>query len=66
VTSPIDIYRTANFMLKEYGEDAPVQAAMRADVMLKQGDMEGYAVWKKIVTAVEELATKTPEGETVH
>ena len=53
-------------MLKEYGEDAPVQAAMRADVMLKQGDMEGYAVWKKIVTAVEELATKTPEGETVH
>lgn len=37
---------------------------MRADAMLEQGDMEGYAVWKKIVKAVEELLNTEPE--TVH
>ncbi len=27
----LDIYRSANVLVKQYGEDAPIQAAMRAD-----------------------------------
>ncbi len=29
----LDIYRTANILVKQHGEDAPIQAAMRADAM---------------------------------
>ncbi len=28
---------------------------MRADAMLETGDLDGYAVWKRILRAVEEL-----------
>ncbi len=28
---------------------------MRADAMLEAGDLDGYAVWKRIIKAVEEL-----------
>jgi len=28
---------------------------MRADAMLEAGDLDGYAVWKRILRAVEEM-----------
>jgi len=40
---------------------------MRADEMLDAGDMDGQAVWKRILAAIEELQSKEPpEGERVH
>ncbi len=42
----LDIYRSANLLVKQHGEDAPIHAAMRADAMLEAGDLDGYAVWK--------------------
>ncbi len=51
----LDIYRSAQALVKQHGEDAPIEAAMRADAMLEKGDLDGYAVWKRIVRAVEEL-----------
>ncbi len=48
----LDIYRTANVLVREHGEDAPIHAAMRADAMLEAGDLEGWAVWKRILRAV--------------
>ncbi len=42
----LDIYRTANIPVKQHGEDAPIQAAMRADAKLEKGGLEGCAVWK--------------------
>ncbi len=48
----LDIYRTANVLIKQHGEDAPIHAAMRADAMLEAGDLEGWAVWKQILRAV--------------
>jgi hypothetical protein len=41
--------------VKQHGEDAPIEAAMRADAMLEAGDLDGYAVWKRVLRAVEEL-----------
>ncbi len=50
--------------MKHHEEDAPVEAAMRADAMLEKGDVERYTVWKRIVKAVEELLRTEPgEGE---
>ena len=37
----IDIYRSANILVKHHGEDAPIEAAMRADAMLDRWDVEG-------------------------
>jgi len=42
VTPNLDIYRTANLLVKQHGEDAPIEAAMRADAMLEAGDLDGY------------------------
>ncbi len=30
----LDIYRSANILVKQHGKDAPIQAAIRADAML--------------------------------
>ena len=63
----LDIYRSANLLMKHHGEDAPIEAAMRADAMLEKGDLEGYAVLKRILRVVEELQGTEPEsGVRVH
>ncbi len=62
----LDIYRSAQALIKQHGQDAPIEAAMRADAMLEAGDLDGCAVWRRIVKAVEELLSKErPPGVTV-
>ena len=64
--SDLDIWRSAQALVKRHGPDAPIQAAMRADAMLDKGDLDGYAVWKRIVKAAGELLSKErPDGATV-
>ena len=63
----LDLYRAANFLVKQHGNDVPIHAAMRADAMFEAGDLDGYAVWKRILRAVEELQGTAPKsGEAVH
>ncbi len=63
----LDIYRAANVIIKQYGQDAPIHAAMRADAMLEKGDPDGYAVWKRILRALEELQREElQENEAAH
>ena len=63
----LDIWRSASVLVKRHGPDAPIQAATRADAMLEVGDVEGYAVWKRILRAVEELRRVEPgPGVKVH
>ncbi len=38
---------------------------MRADAMLEKGDLDGYATWKRVVKAIEELRRVEP-GEQVN
>ena len=56
----LDIYRSANLIVKHHGDDAPIHAAMQADVMLDKGDLGGFAVWTRILRAVEELQRAEP------
>ena len=37
----IDIFRSAQLLVKRHGADAPIHAAMRADAMLEAGDLDG-------------------------
>ncbi len=63
----LDIYRTAQALIKQHGQDAPIHAAMRTDAMLDKGDLDGYAVWKRILKAVEALQGTAPKpGGAVH
>ncbi len=63
----LDIYRAAHVIIKQYGEDAPIHAAMRADATREAGDQDGYAVWKRILRAVGELqGTEPGPGVRVH
>lgn len=41
----LDIYRSARLLIDQYGDEAPIHAAMQADAMLEKGDLEGQAVW---------------------
>jgi hypothetical protein len=65
MTSDIDICRTANLMIRGHGEDASTEAAMRADQMLDKGDVDGKAVWLRVLGAVRELQDRKSVG-TVH
>jgi hypothetical protein len=63
MTAEIDVWRSAKLYVDRYGDDALIQAAMRADALLKKGDLDGYRVWRRIVSAVKELQRRpTPGG----
>ncbi len=54
-----DIHRYAKDLVKEHGEDAPIQAAMRAHTLLDQGDRAGYALWRRIGNMSNVILSKT-------
>ena len=58
----IDIWRAAEQFRTLYGEDAGIEAAVRADKALHQGDIVGCRVWKRIVDAIGELERKAPKA----
>ena len=67
MSGDLDIYRAANELIKQHGEDAPIHAAMRADELLDAGDIDGQATWKRILAAVEDLLSKErPRDATVN
>ncbi len=55
MTSDLDIYRTANVLIREHDEDAALEAAQRADAMLEKGAIDGQRVWKRVLKAMKEI-----------
>jgi hypothetical protein len=49
-------------MLKRYGEKALEQSSARADDLAADGDHDGADTWRRITTAVEQLANTIPPG----
>ncbi len=65
--SKLEIYRTASVLIREHGEDAAIKAGQWADAMLERSDRDGYATWRRILWAVEEIQrTAQSDGETTH
>ena len=60
VTSNIDVFRSAAVLVREHGDDASLEAAQLADAMMEKGDVEGAAVWRRIVKAAKELQRAEP------
>ena len=67
MTSELEIYLSAKLLIDRHGDDAVIEAAMVADKMLEQGDLDGLATWKQILKTIEELQSRErPEGEKLH
>ena len=63
----LDIYRSAKLLIDQHGDEASIEAAMRADEFLDQGNIDGQQVWMRIMEAIEALQRERPgDGEAVH
>lgn len=58
----IDIYRADKLYVDQHGDQAALQAAMQADKLLAAGDMEGSAVWRKVIKAIDVLQSTALDG----
>ena len=65
ITSDLDVYRSAWLMVQQHGDDTAIQAAMRANALLDQGDMEGRRVWFRIKEAIGELQRREAPASAV-
>lgn len=50
----MDIGRSANMLLKCYGDETVSIASKRADALLDQGDVQGCSTWVRIAKAIDE------------
>ncbi len=63
MVSQIDIYRSANELIKQHGDDARIFAAMQADKRAEAGDLEGRAVWLRVIKAIKETQRTRPRRD---
>ena len=62
-----EFFRTANLLIKEYGEMAPPAAFIRADQLFEKGDMSGRRVWLRIGKIAEDLLSENrPNNVSIH
>ncbi len=60
----LDVWRSAAVLVREHGDGAAMEAAFRADERMECGDLDGCALWKRVMAAVDELCRgELKEGE---
>jgi hypothetical protein len=60
VIPDINIWRSANELIKQYRDLADIEAAARADEFEAKGDRDGQRVWLRIARAIDELRVVAP------
>jgi hypothetical protein len=55
-----DIWHAAQLMIETHGDQAELQAALKTEEMLEQGDPAGRDAWKKIMNAIIVLRVAAP------
>lgn len=60
MVSHIDLARTAVLMIKQYGEEAWTEAALKYFEMKERGDEEGMRVWRLIAGVISEMTSFKP------
>jgi len=67
MTSRMDIWRAAKFLVGQHGAGATIRAVRHADKLLAVGDMKWRLAWLGILRAVEELIRREPkQGERIN
>jgi len=49
-------------MVRWYGETAQQESARRADEFAAAGDPDGAAGWRRVIDAIDQLASTAPAG----
>ena len=57
-----DFWLSAKALVDQHGDDAAIHAAMRADELLDEGDLDGAATWRRVIDAIKELENAVPDG----
>ena len=57
----LDVWRAANLLIRQHGENAEIVAAQRADELSEREDYAGSSVWLRIMRAIGKLQAK-PTG----
>jgi hypothetical protein len=60
VIADLDIWRCAQLMINNHGDEAALEAATMADDFLSKGNTEAQRVWMRIAKAIDELRTVKP------
>ena len=60
VLSEWELWACADEAIRQHGLDAPIFAAMRADKLLEDGEIDGAANWRMIVTRINQLLAQPP------
>ena len=63
-TTELDIWRSAQLLINQHGDQAELVAAGRVDDMIERGDPKGESTWKRIRDAIREL--RAPSGARPH
>lgn len=59
-----ELWACANHLIRKHGETAALEATMRADELLAEGDLEGMRTFQAIARRIDQLL-EVPNG-TVH
>jgi hypothetical protein len=59
-------FRAAKVLIDQHGIDAPKIASLKLERLLDEDNLDGAAVWLRILAAAEELARDRREGEALH
>ena len=63
----IDIYRSANLLMKQFGiEEAKNRAIRNSTEMLNRNDILGAAAWRAMLRAIEELESLERNDKPLH
>ena len=61
MTSEFDAYSAATAIIRQYGDKARLHAIKRADALLKAGDSNGHAAFRRILRVIEQLQKAGPK-----
>jgi hypothetical protein len=64
--SELDRWRAAQQLINRLGDDAELDASVRAEQFLAGGDAEGFQLWLDIARKVRQLQSETPQSGTVN
>ena len=63
MTSPKDIYISAQLLIKQHGDKAEVVAEQRMHEMIEKDDVKGASVWLSIGLAIDDLRATKQQGK---
>lgn len=55
------IHSTAHRMLRQHGDEAEFEAVIYYNEQCNQGNVDGAAVWERVIKAIRVLQTVEPE-----